>query len=78
MNENKTKTKSANGVEKKSYMTFVSDFFKEIKKVIWPTPRMTFKNTGITLVAVILVGTYVWMIDLGLKELLRKVMEISS
>ena len=67
-----------NNTEKKSYMTFVSDFFKEVKKVIWPTPRATFKNTGVTLVAVILVGIYVWMIDLGLKEILRKVMEISS
>lgn len=75
MNDNKAKVKTP---EKKSYMTFVSDFFKEIKKVIWPTPKVTFKNTGITLVAVILVGAYVWMIDLGLKEVLRKVMEISS
>lgn len=75
MNDNKAKVKNP---EKKGYMTFVSDFFKEIKKVIWPTPKVTFKNTGITLVAMILVGAYVWMIDLGLKEVLRKVMEISS
>ena len=73
MNDNKTKEK-----EKPSYMNFVGDFFKEIKKVVWPTPKVTCKNTWITLVTVILVGAYVWMIDLGLKQLLCKVMELSS
>ncbi len=62
---------------KKNYMSYVGDFFKEIKKVIWPTPKVTFKNTWITLVMIFLVGTFVWIVDLAFQEILRKVMSIS-
>ena len=62
---------------KKGYLDCVGDFFREIKKVIWPTPRVTFKNTWITLVMIFLVGAFVWLIDVSFQEILRKIMSIS-
>lgn len=62
---------------KKGYLECVGDFFREIKKVIWPTPKVTFKNTWITLVMIFLVGAFVWAIDVSFQEILRKIMSIS-
>jgi len=69
--ESKTNSK------KKGYIECVADFFREIKKVIWPTPRVTFKNTWITLFMIFLVGAFVWLIDVSFQEVLRKIMSIS-
>ena len=66
------------GEHKKNYLDFIGDFFKEVKKVVWPTPKQTFKNTWITLIMIFLVGTFVWVIDVGLDRLFRLVMSISK
>lgn len=63
---------------KRNYLDFIGDFFREVKKVVWPTPKQTFKNTWITLVMIFLVGTFVWIIDVGLDSLFRLVMSISK
>ncbi|MCL2311968.1 MAG: preprotein translocase subunit SecE [Firmicutes bacterium] len=59
-------------------LNFIKDFFKEVKKVVWPTPAMTFTNTGITLCMIVLVGIFVFIIDLILVNLLSLVMSISK
>ena len=59
------------GEHKRNYLDFIGDFFKEVKKVVWPTPKQTFKNTWITLIMIFLVGTFVWIIDVGLDRLFR-------
>lgn len=64
--------------KKRNYLDIIGDFFQEVKKVVWPTPRQTFKNTGITLVMIFLVVTFVWVIDIGFERLLRLVMSISK
>lgn len=66
------------GENRKSYLDFIGDFFREIKKVVWPTPKQTFKNTWITLIMIFLVGTFVWGIDVVLDRLFRLVMSISK
>ena len=66
------------GERKRNYLDFIVDFFKEVKKVVWPTPKQTFKNTWITLVMIFLVGTFVWVIDVGLDRLFRLIMSISK
>lgn len=42
---------------------FLSDCKAELKKIIWPTPRVTFKNTGVVLVSIIVCGTAVGLFD---------------
>lgn len=68
----------AENKQHRKYSEFVSDFFKEIRKVIWPTPKITFKNTWVTLVMIFLVGVFVFLIDLALMNLLGLVMNISQ
>ncbi len=40
------------------------DIFNEIKKITWPTMRQTLKNTLIVIVMVLVVGVYIWVLDL--------------
>lgn len=63
---------------KKSYLSFISDFFNEVKKVVWPTPGQTFKNTWITLIMIFLVGTFVWIVDVGLQAGFKLIMDLSK
>ena len=63
---------------KKSYLDFIGDFFSVVKKVIWPTPKQTFKNTWITLVMIFLVGTFVWIVDVGLQAGFNLIMDLSK
>ncbi|MDR1364624.1 MAG: preprotein translocase subunit SecE [Oscillospiraceae bacterium] len=64
--------------QKKSYKGFASDFFREIKKVVWPTPGVTFRNTFITFVAIFIVGVFVFLIDFGVINLLALIMNTSG
>jgi preprotein translocase subunit SecE len=56
----------------------ITEFFKEVKKVIWPTPKETFRNTWITLVMIFIVGVFVFLIDYSLINLLGMIMGIAK
>lgn len=60
----------------------IKEFFKdcksEIKKIIWPTPGTVFKNTGVVLVMIFIVGLFVFFLDTGLLSLLGKIMSVSK
>ena len=49
----------------------------EVKKIVWPTPKATFKNTGVVLGIVIIAGLFIFALDRGLYALLQLVMNIS-
>ncbi|MCR5636061.1 MAG: preprotein translocase subunit SecE [Clostridiales bacterium] len=49
----------------------------EVKKIVWPTPKATFKNTGVVLAIVIIAGLFIFALDRGLYALLQLVMNIS-
>ena len=51
--------------------------FDEINKIVWPTPKNTFKNTGIVLVAMIIVGVVITALDAGLHFLLGFLMHVA-
>jgi len=46
----------------------VFKFFKELKselsKVVWPTKKQIIKNTLIVFAAVIVIGAFIWVLDL--------------
>lgn len=58
--------------------SFFVDYKNEIKRIIWPTPKVTFKNTGVVIVMILIVGLFVFLLDTGLMELLGKVMSVSK
>ena len=68
--------------KKENIFTKVKSFFveckNEIRKIIWPTNKMTFKNTGVVLVMILIVGVFVFLLDTGLMELLGLVMSVSK
>lgn len=50
----------------------------EIRKITWPTTRSVFKNVGIVLVIIIIMGLLIFALDRGLFALLNLVMETSA
>lgn len=55
---------------------FFHDFKVELKKICWTKPGTAFKNMGIVLVAIILVGGFVFGLDTGLVALFRLFMNV--
>ncbi len=39
------------------------DMKSELKKVVWPTPKQTAKNTGVALVVIIVCAVVLWGFD---------------
>ena len=66
----------------KAFFGRITKFFREIKreikKITWPAVPTVFKNMGVTLVVIIVVGAFVFALDFGLNKLLGLVMEVSS
>ena len=66
--------------KKPSVFKRIAKYFREcrseIKKIVWPTPKATFKNVGIVLSVLLVVGLFVWALDTGFIALLKLVMDI--
>lgn len=50
----------------------------EVKKITWPAPKSVFKNFGIVLVIMVVMGLFIFALDQGLFALLNLVMETSA
>ena len=57
---------------------YFSDIISEIKKIVWPTPKATFRNTGIVLVSMLIVGLVIFGLDSGLHWLFGLVMDLAG
>ena len=66
--------------KKPSAFAQISKYFREcrseVKKIVWPTPQATFKNVGIVLSVLLVVGLFVYALDTGFIALLKLVMDI--
>lgn len=75
------KKKKSFAIRARELFARMSKFFKdvkgEIKKIVWPTVPSVFKNTGITLVVVIILGLFVFALDFGLNKLFGLIMELA-
>ncbi len=54
----------------KRIVKFLRDYKGEVKKIVWPGPRAIVKNTLIVIVMCLILGAFIWLIDLGLGYLL--------
>ena len=66
----------ANAADKKrnifrSAGKFFRDCKNEIKKIVWPTPKAVFKNMGVVLSVIIIIGLFIFALDTGLINLFR-------
>ena len=71
--------KNENGAARffKRVTKFFRDCKGEIKKIVWPTPKATFKNTGVVLVTIIVLGLFVFLLDTVFMNLLGLVMDVA-
>jgi preprotein translocase subunit SecE len=53
---------------------FVSESIAELKKVEWPGRRQLFSATIVVIIAVAVVGTYLWIADLALSHFVKNVL----
>jgi len=60
----------------------ISKFFREskseAKKMVWPTPQSVFKNTGVVLATIIVIGLFVFGLDTLLVNLLGLIMNVAG
>ncbi|MBE6886043.1 MAG: preprotein translocase subunit SecE [Ruminococcaceae bacterium] len=58
----------------KEFFAKIGRFFKdlkgEFKKIVWPSKKQVFNNTLVVLVAMLLVGAFIALLDWGLGALL--------
>lgn len=50
----------------------------EVKKITWPAPRTVFKNTGIVIGVIVIIGLFIFGLDQGLYALLGLIMETAA
>lgn len=50
---------------------FLKDYRGELKKITWPTPKQTAKNTGIVLAAMVVIGLFVILLDLFFQQIIK-------
>lgn len=81
MAKNKKPEKKPNVFKRafKAVAKFFRETLAEIRfKIVWPTPKQTFKNTGIVLLAMLVVGVVIFGLDFGLEKLLGLVMHVAG
>lgn len=84
-NDVKTSAKTEAQEAKKAKVGFfsrVGAFLKsckgEMKKITWPTPKQTAKNTGIVLATMAVIGVIVVLLDLFFAQLISLLNSIGS
>lgn len=60
----------------------VKKFFKDIrgecKKVVWPNAKTVLKSSGVVLACVAVVGVVIWLIDTGLSEIIKLLINLAE
>ena len=79
MSETKTVDKKPNIFVRfgKGFIKLCSDTIKDIKKITWPKPKSVFKNTGIVLLIILILGAFIFGLDTGFWNLLNLIMHVS-
>ncbi len=62
----------------KNISKFFRDCKSEVKKIVWPTPQAVFRNTGVVLVTIIVIGLFIFGLDTLLMNLLGLIMNIAK
>lgn len=52
------------------------DMKSELKKVVWPTPKQTAKNTGVALVVIVVCAIVLWGFDQVAQQTVRALIDI--
>ena len=69
-----TQSKGAKRTIFKRVIAFFKDYKSEVKKIVWPGFKDVAKNTGIVLAMCLIVGAFIWLLDLGLGKLIELIL----
>ena len=61
--DEKAKKNSKSGKPKKSIVKYFKDAKSEFKKVVWPTPKQTTRNTVVVIVTCALAALFIFGVD---------------
>ncbi len=56
------------------FRTFAVEAWDEAKRVTWPTGRETWQTTGVVFVLVVVMGLFLWLVDLGIVMFVARLM----
>lgn len=80
--EKKADVKPAKAAKKPNIFSRIAKYFREckseVKKITWPTTNTVFRNMGIILVVIIVIGLFIFGLDRGLYALLNLIMATSA
>ena len=66
--------------EKEKFFQRVKRWFREmkseLKKVVWPTPKQTAKNTGVALVVIVVCAIVLWGFDSAAEAVVKALINI--
>ena len=62
----------------KAIKSFIKDFRGETKKIVWPGAKEVIKSTGVVLLAVLVIGAGIWLVDWLLSLGVDGVMELAE
>ena len=72
VNAKPEKKAKAKKVKKPSaFGKFFRDLKGEFKKIVWPSKKQIINNTVVVIAAILVVGTFIWLVDLGLGALIQ-------
>lgn len=60
----------------KRIVAFFRDYKSEVKKIVWPGFKSVLKNTVIVLILCAIIGVFIWLLDLGLLELVGLILGV--
>ena len=58
----------------KRVIGFFKDYKSEVKKIVWPGIKEVAKNTLIVLIICLIIGAFIWLLDLGLGKLIELIL----
>jgi len=56
---------------RKNIVRFFKEIRMELKKVVWPTRKQLVNNTITVLIACLIIGAIIWIVDFGLKKIVE-------
>ena len=60
----------------KALWTYIQDARAELRKVVWPTRAETMQTTLVVAVVVVLVGLFLWVLDIGFGWAIRELLAL--
>jgi len=74
----KTEKKAKGDKKKRRFGSRFKRFRGETKKITWPDGKTVLKSTGIVIIAIIVVGSFIWLVDAGLGFGLGQTLQLAA